>query len=469
MNHRPGFRVVPWLSLMLMVLVGCEGDQGPIGPAGPPGGIVQSNDTCLNSDCHGNADLVKTIINDQGNPELVPLFVDEAAFGGTVHGDQLCVSCHSDINATGGAHGPVDKTYGGWARFSRKQPVEEMGTNDVVRTRNYYTAASKSCVTCHAEHSGFQYSAHATIFKHREARIDAELSAVTGVTIGEDYTVGDCNRCHASCSTCHFKSSISRLTAGDAYDFWSQNQASYPAPGFNDAMTEFKMDWTTNVATHDFRTGSYFDHDTEGVCESCHTGFYKPAGTAYYWTNEEHTEYGSLRATNVKRHPQLYELQASGDASLPTGGSNAAHASFTCADCHGSTVGDVHALPGLPYFWETDGDVQCVDCHATTHTNAMVALHMDGTGTDVACIGCHSFGLARDYELATVGSSTSVDVFLDSETGQVRPVVFKHGHAVAWYPHNWQTLAAGTGVGDQSSDCAKKCHYDGNPIGASAW
>jgi len=454
---------------MLSVLAGCEGDVGRIGPAGPPGGIVQSNDTCLSAACHGNADLVKTIINDLGSPELIPLYVDESAYVETVHGDQLCVSCHNDINADGGAHGPVDKTYGGWARFSRKQAVETMGSGDIVRTRNYTTAASTSCVTCHSSHAGFQYSAHATIFKHRESAIDAELSAVVGVTIGEDYAVGDCNRCHATCSTCHFGSTITRFGAGDAYDFWSQNQASYPAPGFTDNMTEFQMDWTANVATHDFRAGSYFEHDTEGVCESCHTGFYKPASTAYYWTDDLHTTYGTVRATNVKRHPQQYELLASGDETLPTGGSNDAHAGFGCADCHGPTTGDVHALPGLPYIWENDGDVQCVDCHSAQHATATIALHMDGSGTDVACIGCHSFGLARDYELATAGSSIADDVFLDPETGQVRPVVFKHGHAAAWYPHNWQTLDAGSGVGDQDSDCAKKCHYAGNAVGATAW
>lgn len=491
--------VIFGLAILAVVLTGCPGPQGVTGPQGDPGaqgaaglqgvagaqgdpgpqgatGVV-GNATCLSADCHGNADLKKSIVNDQGNSEIVPLYVNETQFAATVHGSQLCVSCHNDINASGGAHGPVAKTYGGWARFSRKQAVESMGTNDIVRTRNYYTAASRSCVTCHPEYTGFPYSAHATIFKHRSAKIDAALSAAVGQTCGEDYAAGDCNRCHASCATCHFKSTVKRAMEGNPFDFWDAdgNQFSYPAPGFNDKMSEFEMDWTANVVSHEFRRGDYFKTDTEGVCEACHTGFYKPAKNAYYWTDDTHTAWESVKATDVKRHPQAYELWASGDATLPTTGDpNTTHAGFACVDCHGEDKGDIHSLPGLPYLWDEKGDVQCVECHPDNatqsgHATATVFLHMDGTGTDVACVGCHAYGLARNFELATEGESDAVDVFLDPESNQVRPVVYKHGIAEAWYPHNWQKLDAGTGFGDVNSDCAKKCHYTGNPIGATPW
>ncbi|MBI4559628.1 MAG: hypothetical protein HY706_18730 [Candidatus Hydrogenedentes bacterium] len=455
MKRMLGYVEMALVLALVIPLTGC--------PVCPPLQVDQvTNKTCLSAGCHGSVSLTKTIVNDLGNPEIIPLYVDEIQFAASVHGDQLCVSCHNDINASGGSHGPVAKTYGGWARFSRKQTVEAMATNDIVRTRNYYTAASRSCVTCHSDHAGFAYSAHATIFKHRNARIDAELSAAVGKTCGEDYAAGDCNRCHASCSTCHFKTTIKRAASGNPFDFWDLNQAAYPAAGFNDKMSEFEMDWTTNVVSHEFRRGNYFADDTEGVCEACHTGFYKPAKVAYYWTDAEHTTYDSVIATDVKRHPQAYELWASGDPSLPTGGINTAHAGFACADCHGGATGDVHLLPGLPYEWDVDGDVQCVTCHSATHTTLAVALHMDGIGTDVACVACHAYGLARDFELATTGTSDADDVFLDPETNQVRPVVYKHGIATAWYPHNWQTP-------DNGNDCANRCHYAGNPIGATAW
>jgi hypothetical protein len=94
---------------------------------------------------------------------------------------------------------------------------------------------------------------------------------------------------------------------------------------------------------------------------------------------------------------------------------------------------------------------------------------MDGIGTDVACVGCHAFGLARDFMHASGALDNSTDVFLDPETNQVRPVVYKHTFAEAWYPHNWQTFDPGTIFGDTNSDCARKCHYAGNPLGVTAW
>jgi hypothetical protein len=431
---------------MVMALAGCgDGDTGPAGATGATGasGAV-TNATCLAANCHGNASLVKTIVrNDKGKEgvvETIPLYVDNTLFTATVHGDQSCVGCHSDINAAGGAHGPVVKTYGGWARFSAKQAVETIAPNEFLRTRNYFTAASRSCATCHSSHADFVNSAHATIFKLRDARVDNDLkeavrvafgdAAIVGEDFGENYTAGDCNRCHTSCATCHFKSTVKRALAVDPLIFWDNNMAGISSPGWADTGTEFEE-------------------------------------------NAEKTILKSVKATNVKRHTQTSELLISGDNTILTGGTNTAHAAMTCAECHGGTVGDLHTLPGLPYEWDAPtyprGDVHCTDCHSATHTNALVALHLDNTGTSVACVGCHSFGLARDFMFASNAPvDNSTDVFLDPETKQVRPVVYKHTFAEAWYPHNWQTLNPGTGFTDPEGDCAKKCHYSGNPVGASA-
>lgn len=446
---------------------GPTGPQGPTGPSGPPGTPAVTNATCLSSGCHGNRGLSKTIVNDQGGREIVPLFVDATKFAATLHGKQLCVSCHSDVNASGGSHAPVVKTFGGWARFSRQQAVEAIGFEGILRTRNYYTAASRSCVTCHPTQGMFSSSAHATIFKLRGAHVDGALSALVGKTVGENYAPGNCNRCHASCSTCHFGSTIKRLGAASPLDFWDANQTKYPAAGFTDAMSEFAMDWTTNVETHAFRGASYFERDSEGVCEACHTGFYRPAAMAYFWADEKHSRPDSVLATNVKRHPQLYELRNSGNPSRLVKGTNTAHAAMDCSDCHGGAQGDVHGLPGLRYEWKDGGDVQCTDCHRT-HTNSTLVAHMDGNGTDVTCIGCHTFGLARDFELTGTGKSVAADVFLDPASGLVQPVVWKNGEAIPWYSHNWQNLSVGGGLDDPASDCTRKCHYRGNRVGATA-
>jgi len=437
----------------------------------------EANATCLSANCHGNPGLTKTIVLATGATESIPLYVDKTKYALSVHKLQSCVGCHSDIHASGGAHGPVSKTYGGWARFSQKQAVETIGTNEVSRTRNYATAASRSCVACHSNHADFENSAHATIFKLRNAKVDVALetackAAFASDTIGElgeGYAAGDCNRCHATCSTCHFKSTVKRSVEGNPVDFWDANMKSYPAAGWNDKMTEFGMDWTANVVSHDFRPKSYFQNDTEKVCEACHTGLYKPAKDAYYWTNVDSGTVGKVKATNGKRHMQTYELLISGNSALLTGGTNSTHAGFACTSCHGGSKGDVHALPGLPYLWEQKGDVQCTDCHSATHANGAVSLHVDGTGSKgikVACVGCHAYGMARDFMFANNASDTSTDVFFDPTSKQVRPVIYKHGIAEAWYPHNWQKFNAGTGMGDANGDCAKKCHYAGNPVGA---
>jgi len=296
----------------VVVMTGCQGERGPIGPAGEP---AVANSTCLSSECHGDSTANKIIVNDLGTEEIVPLYVNESKYASTIHGTLLCVSCHTDINASGGSHANVRKVYGGWARFGRKQAVEALDINDVVRTRNYTTAASYGCISCHKEKANFMNSAHATIFKHRSALIDADLSALCGKTVGEDYASGDCNRCHATCATCHFKSTITQINPnGSALTYWDQLQSSYPnVPGWDDKMTEFSMDWTTNVVSHEFRGADYFAADSESVCEACHTGYAKPASMAYWWLDEANGVWDSIKATAVKRHPQAYELAISGD------------------------------------------------------------------------------------------------------------------------------------------------------------
>jgi hypothetical protein len=237
------------------------------------------------------------------------------------------------------------------------------------------------------------------------------------------------------------------------------------------------MDWTANVASHEFRDKAYFATDAEGVCEACHIGFNRPAKNAYYWKSDDHsvadaTTVGVVKAARVKRHPQAVELAISGSTVLSplTGGANVAHGAMQCADCHGTAstaAGNIHSLPGAEYDWRTQGDIQCADCHGSyAHTTGEVALHIDASGTKVACIGCHAFGLARDIELASAGTSSSHDAFIDPVTQEVRPVVWKNAEAIAWYSHNWQTLDPGAGRTDPAGDCAKKCHYDGNLVGA---
>jgi len=465
--------------------------------------VLSSNATCLSASCHGNPALVKTITV-PGGTETVPLYVNKTAYEATTHGSKLCASCHTDIILSNGGHANVAKTYGGWSRFSKSQAVDHVawGESNIAAgaeaTRNYVTAASRSCTTCHTGQNEFGSSAHATIFKQREAHIDASLTAIATVcegkatTIGEDWGNGNCNRCHATCGTCHFKSTISLKGAYPVANKWDEVQQTDKIDGATvpDPLSEYQMNWTDNVASHDFRPKSYFATDSEGLCNACHTGYYRPAGNGYYWKGSDHTAdtttcdesagstWARVKATNVRRHPQATELKFSGYTSLSiSGGENTEHGNMTCNDCHGTASGkngNIHNLPGEEYLWATQGDIQCADCHTAPHNasalSATLAAHSDATGTKVACIACHSFGLARDFALAKGAAfdtiSTTHNVFIDPVTGEVRPVVKKNGHAIAWYPHNWQSVNPGTGKLDQAGDCAKKCHYQGNIVGA---
>lgn len=378
--------------------------------------------------CHGNESLVKTITIPGKPSQTVPLYVELAAYLGSTHRSLECTQCHTDIRLTNGTHAGVAKGYGGWARYSASQAIAygqsiPAGQED---TRNYHTAAALSCAQtgCHANHASFANSAHRTIYKLR----GSSVRTVAGHAVGEAYVTGNCNRCHATCATCHFESRITRAdtTGDDIANHWEEIQANGEGAVANaSALTEYAMDWTTNVRTHTFRTPDWFLESNE-VCRACHIGYARPTAWGFYELPEGGVD--SLRATGLRRHPQYQEL---------TRGTSA-HRTLTCARCHT----DVHALPGAPYVWAAAGDAQCTNCHAGHNT-----FHRS-----VACIGCHTGGLARD-----VGQTDGHSVWVDPVTRQVRPVIVKYSEPITWYTHNWST-AEGT--------CVTRCHYAGNRVGA---
>jgi hypothetical protein len=386
---------------------------------------------CVTPSCHGNQSLAKTITIPNKPDETVPLYVDLAAYEASTHGSVGCTTCHTDIVVQGGVHGGVGKSYGGWARYSASQSVDLGGTIPAGEedTRNYYTAASMACAQsgCHTTHSGFASTAHRTIFKLRASSV----RSVAGHAVGEDYVVGNCNRCHSSCATCHFESTISRkdTSADDIANHWAEIQSNGDGGVSNaSALTEWAMDWTTNVRDHNFRSGASFGSSSE-VCRSCHIGYVKPPAWGFYETTGGAD---SLKATGVRRHPQYQELNRG----------NSAHNDKQCASCHDN----VHSYPGTDYVWAQGGDVQCVDCH-TAQQSGHYANH-----ENVACIGCHTGGLARD-----VGQTDGHNVWIDPVTNQVRPVVVKYSEPITWYTHTWNT---GEGA------CGTRCHYTGNRVGA---
>lgn len=379
--------------------------------------------------CHSNPSLSKTITLSTGATEAIPLYVDSLRYNGSTHRQLLCVQCHTDITQTNlyshTGTNSLAKHYGGWARFSAKNDTVAAGGE---RTRNYYTAAAMSCNKngCHSQHAAFDSSTHHVTWRQRQAHV----RIVNGESVGEAYVNNDCNRCHTSCATCHFKTNKIQAGAGDVLAIWDSLQAFGDGGSLSRVgkMTEYAMDWTVNVASHSFETGDSL-RATNAVCQSCHLGYYKPPMNGFL---SEEAPYPKAWGTNIRRHPQAQETALS-----------AKHSSKNCAQCHTN----VHAYPGRRHNWQDEGDVKCQTCHTVTNHYPQ--------HTSVDCISCHFTGFGRSK------GQNAHDVWRwPLANNRVRPLVVKYNEAINWYPHQIARP-------DTHTVCASKCHYQGNLIGAS--
>lgn len=379
--------------------------------------------------CHSNTTFSKTITLTSGATETVPLYIDSTKYNVSLHRNLLCVQCHTDITQANlyshSGTNSLQKTYGGWARFSAKNDTIIAGSE---RTRNYYTAAAMSCNKngCHAQHTAFDSSTHHVTWRQRQAHVHT----VNGESVGEAYANNDCNRCHTSCATCHFKTNRVQKISGDVLAIWDSLQLFGDTGSLSRSggLTEYAMDWTVNVESHTFYTGDSL-RATNSICQSCHLGYYKPPMNGFL---SEDPPYPKAWGTNIRRHPQTQELKL-----------GQAHSSKTCAQCHSN----VHTYPGREHNWQNEGDVKCQTCHTMTN-------HYPQHST-VDCISCHFTGFDRSK------GQNAHDVWRWPEaSNRVRPLVMKYNEAINWYPHNIVKPDANTA-------CASKCHYKDNLIGAS--
>lgn len=388
-------------------------------------GWAEENSSCITAACHGNASLVKNITVTGGASEAVPLFVDSALFVMTQHKSIKCVDCHTDIELSAGTHGPATKKFGGWARFSQKSGTVALATTD--STRNYVTAASTSCVNCHTAQNNPD-AAHVKI-----PRLHTSVRNIGGHAVGENYEDNNCGRCHATCATCHFKSYITSkgpsaedLIVQTNWDGVQTSGDNYNAVNWND-KTEWRMDWTTNVASHQFRNSDTLKATNE-VCRSCHVGWYRPAQLGFAMRNGV---VDSMYATGVKRHPQFQELNL-----------GSVHQGTTCATCHGNTIHDQVSIAEGP---------ECIDCHAGKDANHPTVNHMAlSGGVKIKCIACHTKHRAADF------AQNGENNWINPEDGMIGPVVVKYSELLNWYPHYMS----------KEVSCSQFCHYSGNRIGA---
>ena len=373
--------------------------------------------------CHSNPTLQKTITV-SGGTEIIPLYVDSLQYNSSLHHALECVACHTDINSTNLFSHTLSKNYGSWARFSKSDTT--LNGDGSPRTRNYYTAASMSCNKsgCHPTKAVYDTSNHHQIWRLKTSKV----RMINGENAGENYDK-TCSRCHATCATCHFKAQYIQKYSGDLISIWDSLHTYGEGPFPNAAaMSEWSIDWTTNVVSHNFWTNSNLQ-STNDICRSCHIGYYRPPVSGFIMETPPFTK---AKATNIKRHPQYYESLLS-----------SAHQTLKCANCHT----DVHSYPGRKYDWQVEGDVKCQTCHSPSNHYPQ--------HTTVDCISCHATGFGR-----SAGLDNDVhDVFRWTENNRVRPLAVKYNEGLSWYPHNIEKP-------DPTTSCAEKCHYEGNLISA---
>lgn len=357
--------------------------------------------------CHGIENIGMMV-----GQEAVPIYVDIAAFEETKHGDVECVACHTDINPTPPHN--ANRIYGSWARFSAKD-------TDVTKTRNFYSVSADACLACHddASYAAFPQSEHGTI---KDQKANADGSPRTEITLkgsdgqeyhaNENFDAKDCERCHinTNCGTCHWASTIKQKQEGNVLDLWTAfDEESDKAKG---ALTEYGMDWTVNVASHDFRNAEELKASNE-VCTACHIGYYQ---------GDKSVPALGLEGIGIRRHPQVQELALSAARGVH-------ETQQTCANCHT----DLHEMvfKNTEHGARIGGTTECTNCHSN---KAMTGE----THKTVTCIACH------DAELG---------VHLDN--GMIYPAALKHNLEESWPSHNLTVEVQ-----------CKKCHVPGNEVGA---
>ncbi len=365
-----------------------------------------ASEQCLT--CHGNKDLTMKV-----GDESVPLFVNATAFAAGKHSKVECTACHTGISPTPPHN--AKRTYGSWARFSVKD-------TDVAKTRNYYTVTADACLKCHtdAKYQAYLKSEHATIKDLKftadgKPRVEIKVKGTDGkeYIVDENFVANDCERCHIgnSCATCHWKTQIKQKQAGNVLELWTKYDAtSDTAKG---AMTEYGMDWTVNIASHEFLNAKALTSSND-VCQACHIG--------YVQGNKSVAALG-IFGIGIRRHPQVQELQLSAQHGVH-------ETQQICANCHK----DLHEMvyKNTEHGARAGGKTQCVNCHADK------AMKGPAHKT-VTCIGCH------DAELT---------VQLDH--GLVYPLALKHNLTESWPSHNLV----------KEVKC-EKCHVAGNKVNAS--
>jgi hypothetical protein len=421
------------IGLIILGILGCSKNKFKLTRSQPTDIPYYNlaNDSCFV--CHNISTLKKTIGN-----EIVPLYVNRDKFARSIHRANRCVDCHADIvwDNVKKEHPIVPKYYGGWVNFSAE---------DTIQTRNYTTRASTTCVNCHTGQAGFFSSQHYLIEDIKNSRMDP-VKAYDNIEVGKDYDKAKCGKCHLTCATCHFKSvkirKVYGIDGGEVWDFWSDL---LKGERFREAdeMTNWAIDWTANVESHDFAAGEELSNSND-LCQVCHTGFYTNYNKTGYYHPDGLSDFDSLVSQGVEKYPKYEERRLiKGDIVVHTGipSLDSAYESivnegvmkeYSCTYCHDR----IHSLT----------PITCKKCHSVSFNKFgyTLAPHLD-----VACVACHD---------------ATMNVWRDPDSSDtVRVAAIKNNKVINWHSHMLVKPD-----GETTDFCERRCHNPetGRIIGA---
>jgi hypothetical protein len=210
-----------------------------------------------------------------------------------------------------------------------------------------------------------------------------------------------------------------------------------------DEMTNWAIDWTANVESHDFAIAEDLTGSND-LCRMCHTGYYTSYNSTGYYPVDTVGNYQSLISQGIQKYPKYEEWSfLSGNISVMTGTSpldsiyaevrNSDHYSMKCIDCHDR----IHSLTRITCLNN--------DCHE--HDGK--AFQPGTLHSDVGCEACHDATMSawrKEYRVFPIADT-------------VRTAAVRDNEVIDWRSHMIVNPTKTLGIPEF---CIYKCH---NPVG----
>jgi len=170
---------------------------GLVAAAPAAGALSDDDNACLG--CHGQEGLSKTF----AKGESLPLRVDGAAFGGSVHAPLGCAACHSEVDLK--THPGAARNYDTVRAFSiartavcqqcHEEAFKQHAGSVHARRMREGNAAAPTCSGCHGAHAVTPKTAYETCVGCHSAALSAHQKWLPNAA--RHHEVVSCAACHA--------------------------------------------------------------------------------------------------------------------------------------------------------------------------------------------------------------------------------------------------------------------------------